>query len=63
MVFLESAVTNQKLTLEEGAILPPGFGNYFLALLVAVSKKYNLRLNVEYSQLTQKEKDIVMLGT
>jgi len=28
-----------------------------------VSKKYDLRLNVPYSELTQKERNIVMNGT
>ena len=63
MVFLEEVVTNPKLTLSEWSVLPPGFWNYFLALLEAVSKKYDLRLNVPYSELTQKERNIVMNGT
>jgi len=63
MVFLEENITNQNLTLLEWAVLPPGFWNYFLALLEEVSKKHSIRLDVPYKELSEKEKSIVMHGT
>lgn len=63
MVFLEESIVNPKLTLSEWAVLPPGFWNYFLALLEEVSKKHNIRLDVPYRDLTEKERKIVMYGT
>lgn len=62
MVFLEKTITNPKLTLAEWAVLPPWFGNYFLALIEVVAKDHNIRTNVMYKDLTQKERDIVMFG-
>lgn len=63
MVFLEESIVNPNLTLLEWAILPPGFWNYFLATLEEVGKKYELRLNIPYSKLSKKERDIVLFGT
>ena len=63
MVFLEEKITNPNLTLLEWCVLPPGFWNYFLALLEEVSKKHDIRLNVPYGELSQKEKKIIMHGT
>jgi len=63
MVFLEEKIVNPNLTLSEWAVLPPGFGNYFLALLEEVAKKHNIRLDVLYKNLTKEEKNIVMHGT
>jgi len=63
MVFLEEAITNPKLTLSEWAVLPPGFGNYFLALIEEVAKKHSIRTNIAYGKLSQAERKIVMYGT
>lgn len=63
MVFLEETITNPKLTLAEWAILPPGFGNYFLALIEEVAKKHKIRTNVPYSELSNEERKVVMHGT
>lgn len=63
MVFLEETITNPKLTLQEWAILPPWFWNYFLALIEEVAKKYSIRTNIPYSKLTQEERELVMYGT
>jgi len=63
MVFLEETITNPKLTLSEWAVLPPGFGNYFLALIEEVSKKHKIRTNIPYWKLTAEERKIVMYGT
>jgi len=63
MVFLEEKIVNPNLTLSEWAVLPPGFGNYFLALLEEVSRKHNIRLDVLYKDLTKEERNIVMHGT
>ena len=62
MVFLEETIVNPKLSLAEGAILPPGFWNYFLALIEEVAKDHNIRIHVPYGELTQEERDIVMYG-
>ncbi len=60
MVFLEDTIINPSLTLAEWAILPPGFWNYFLALIEVVGKDHGIRTNVPYSELSKKERDIVM---
>lgn len=62
MVFLEETITNPNLTLAEWAILPPWFWNYFLALIEVVAKDYDIRTNIPYSELSDKEKNIVMYG-
>ncbi len=63
MVFLEEKIVNPRLSLEEWAILPPWFGNYFLSLIQQVWKKHSIRTNVPYKDLTEKERDKVMYGT
>lgn len=63
MVFLEEKIVNPRLTLEEGAILPPGFGNYYLALIKKVWQKFDIRTNIPYKNLTQEEKMKVLYGT
>jgi excinuclease ABC subunit A len=62
MVFLEETIANPSLTLAEWAILPPGFGSYFLALIEVVAVDHNIRINVPYSELTSEERNIVMYG-
>jgi excinuclease ABC subunit A len=62
MVFLEETIANPSLTLAEWAILPPGFGSYFLALIEVVAADHNIRTNVPYRDLTSKERNIVMYG-
>lgn len=63
MVFLEENIVNQKLCLDEGAVIAPGFWNYFLAQLEVLSQKHTLRLNTPYHQLSDQEKNLVMYGT
>jgi len=63
MVFLEENIVNPNLSLEEWAILPPGFGNYFLSLIKQVGQKYGIRTNVAYKHLTADERKKVMHGT
>ncbi len=63
MVFLEETIVNPRLSLSEGAILAPGFGNYFFALIEEVAKKHKLRTNIPYWELTPQERNIVMHGT
>jgi excinuclease ABC subunit A len=63
MVFLEESIVNPRLSLAEGAILPPGFWNYFEALIQEVGKKHKIRTNVPYSELTDEERKKVMYGT
>lgn len=62
-VFLEENIVNYNLSLEEWAIIAPGFGNYFLALIAQVGKKYKIRTNVKYKDLTPEERHRVLYGT
>lgn len=63
-VFLEEKVTNPKLTLLEGAVIAPGFGgDYFFALLAEIGKHNTINLNINYSLLSSKEKELVLYGT
>jgi len=63
MVFLEENIVNPNLSLEEWAILPPGFWNYFMSLIKQVGQKYNIRTNVAYKHLTADERKKVIHGT
>lgn len=63
MVFLEETIINPRLTLEEWAVLPPGFGNYFLSLIAEVGKKFNIRTNIAYGKLNPEERQKVLYGT
>ncbi len=63
MVFLEETIVNPNLTLSEGCVLPPWFGNYFLALIEEVAKKHDIDTNISYSKLSKREREIVMYGT
>jgi excinuclease ABC subunit A len=63
MVFLEETLVNPRLTLEEGAVLPPGFWNYFLALIAEVGKKHQIRTDIPYAKLSSEERMKVMYGT
>ncbi|QFR39758.1 excinuclease ABC subunit UvrA [Candidatus Gracilibacteria bacterium 28_42_T64] len=63
-IFLEEKIINFNLTLLEGAVKAPGFGgNYFFALLEEIAKKKKINLNITYSLLSQKEKNIILYGT
>ena len=43
-------------------MLPPGFGNYFLALIDVVASDHDVRTNVPYRELSAREREIVMYG-
>ena len=63
-IFLEEKIINFNLTLLEWAVKAPGFWwNYFFALLEEIAKKKKINLNINYSLLTQKEKDIILYWT
>ncbi|NDK07733.1 excinuclease ABC subunit UvrA [Candidatus Gracilibacteria bacterium] len=62
-VFLEENIINPRLSLEEGAVIVHGFGSYFLSLIQSVGEKHNIRTRVPYSELTKKERDLVLNGT
>ena len=63
-VFLEEKIINNNLTLEEWAIIAPWFWwDYFFAMLKKVADKNKIRLNVKYSELTNKEKKVILNGT
>ncbi len=63
-IFLEEKIINFNLTLLEWAVKAPGFGwNYFFALLEEIAKKKKINLNITYSLLSQKEKNIILYWT
>lgn len=63
-VFLEEKVINSNLTLLEWAIVWPGFwGDYFFEFLKEVWKKNRINLNKKYSDLTKREKDLILYWT
>lgn len=63
-VFLEEKIVNPNLTLAEWAIIAPWFwGDYFLSMIQVVANKNKVRLDVKYSDLTKKEKDLVLYWT
>lgn len=63
-VFLEENIINNRLTLNEWAVIAPWFWwNYFFSLLWEVSKKNNLNLNTNYELLSKKEKELVLYWT
>lgn len=63
MVFLEDKIVNPELTLNEWAVLPPWFGNYFLACLSEAAKSHSIRLDIPYKELSAEERKLVMYGT
>jgi excinuclease ABC subunit A len=62
-VFLEENIINPKLTLAEGAVIVPGFWNYFLALIEEVGRDFGIPTNVVYGKLTTAQKEMVLNGT
>jgi len=63
-IFLEEKIINYNLTLLEWAVIAPGFWwNYFFALLKEISKHTKINLNIKYSELTSKEKNIILYWT
>ena len=63
-VFLEEKIINFKLTLLEWAVIAPWFGwDYFFALLNEIGKHNPIDLNKKYSELTKKEKDLILYWT
>ncbi len=63
-VFLEEKIINPKLTLLEWAVIAPWFGwDYFFALLQEIAKHNPVDINLEYSKLTKKQRDIILYGT
>lgn len=63
-VFLEEKIINPKLTLLEWAVIAPWFGwDYFFALLQEIAKHNPIDINLEYSKLTKKQRDIILYWT
>lgn len=62
MVFLEDTIINPRLSLEEWAVLPSWFWNYFQALIAEVWKDAKIRTNIPYSALTAEERKKVLYG-
>lgn len=60
IAFLEENIINAKLSLNEWAILPWNQHKYYMEILNAVCKKYNINCNIPYSKLSQKEREIVL---
>ncbi|MDD2487573.1 MAG: excinuclease ABC subunit UvrA [Candidatus Gracilibacteria bacterium] len=62
VAFLEENIINQKLSLNEGAILPWSQHKYYTTILNAVCKKYKIDCDKPYMKLTKEEKQIVLNG-
>ncbi len=62
-VFLEENIINPRLSLEEWAVIVHWFWSYFHALIKEVWQKYKIRTRVPYSELTKKERELVLYGT
>lgn len=62
-VFLEQNIINPRLTLAEWAVIVPGFGNYFLALIEEVGRDFWIPTDTPYGKLTQKQREMVLYGT
>lgn len=63
-IFLEERVINQNLTLLEWAVIAPWFSwNYFFELLKEYWKKNKININKKYSELSKREKDLILFWT
>jgi len=63
-IFLEEKIINFNLTLLEWAVIAPWFWwNYFFALLKEIAKTNKLDLNKKYSDLSIKEKELILYWT
>ncbi len=62
VAFLEDKIINGNLTLEEGAILPWTNHMYYMEILRTAAKKHKINMNVPYSTLSKKARDIVLHG-
>ncbi len=63
-VFLEEKITNPNLTLAEWAIIVPWFWwEYFSSMISCVSEYAKVNINKKYSELTKKEKEIILYWT
>lgn len=63
-VFLEEKVVNQNLTLLEWAIIWPWFWwDFFFEFLKVIWKKNKIDLNKKYSELSSREKNLIMNWT
>lgn len=58
--FLEENIINNKLSLAEWAILPWNQSRYYIQVLETMCQKYKINMNKKYSELTQKEKDLIL---
>ncbi|MCH2189161.1 excinuclease ABC subunit UvrA, partial [Candidatus Gracilibacteria bacterium] len=63
-MFLEENIINPELTLQEGAVIAPGFGgDYFFSLLKKIHEETGISIDVAYKKLTKKEREIILYGT
>ncbi len=64
MVFLEENIVNERLSIEEWAIMPPWFGwSYFSNLMKEIQKTHKIRIDIPYRSLTPEERNIIMFWT
>lgn len=59
-VFLEENIINERLTINEWAILPWNQHKYYLEILNAVCRKYKIDWNKKYADLTKEQKNIIL---
>ncbi|MBW7954716.1 excinuclease ABC subunit UvrA [Candidatus Gracilibacteria bacterium] len=62
-VFLEENITNPRLTIAEGAILPWFGSAYYNELLLSVCRDHKINANEKYGKLSKKDKEIILYGT
>lgn len=67
VVLPELVVTNEKLTLAEGAILPwattTSRMNWHMKMLEAVGKKYGFTMDTKWKNLNAEQREVVLYGT
>lgn len=63
VAFLEENIINERLTLNEWAILPWNQHKYYMEILKAVSQKYDINMNIPYMKLSEQNKKIILNWT
>lgn len=61
-VFLEENIINPRLTLAEWSLLPWFWSGYYNELVREVCRVHKIDINIPYSTLPQKQKDIILYG-
>ncbi|MCK9272823.1 excinuclease ABC subunit UvrA [Candidatus Gracilibacteria bacterium] len=62
-VFLEENIINERLSINEGAILPWNQHKYYTEILNSLCKKHKINCNKPYHSLTKEEKNLILNGS